>query len=103
MRLQFGKHKGEHIANVPQDYLRWLLSLEDLEKTLRKAIRHHLSHFDGKRTPKPKSNKNFFRAHQHCAPEHKLEIESRRSLYLFAPDCPFSDWRSHPLEEGDPF
>lgn len=27
MRLRFGKHKGKELANVPDDYLYWLLSV----------------------------------------------------------------------------
>lgn len=37
--MPFGRHQGRAIRELPGDYLRWLLSLEDLERTpLRAAV-----------------------------------------------------------------
>lgn len=43
MILRFGKHKGEHISDVPTEYLEWLLSqnkntVADLEEELERRI-----------------------------------------------------------------
>lgn len=36
--LNFGKYKGYAIADLPEDYVRWLLRQEDLDLYLRKAL-----------------------------------------------------------------
>lgn len=36
--IAFGKHKGTAIADLPRDYIRWLLNLPDLDPYLRKAL-----------------------------------------------------------------
>lgn len=38
--MTFGKHKGEHIANIPSDYKRWLRNQPDIDPYLMKAIIH---------------------------------------------------------------
>jgi uncharacterized protein (DUF3820 family) len=35
MKLTFGRYKGCDLRNVPQDYLRWMLTLNDLWPPLR--------------------------------------------------------------------
>ena len=38
--LEFGKHKGKPLAEVPEDYLRWLLRTEAIRDVdVRKAVR----------------------------------------------------------------
>jgi len=36
--MPFGKHKGLPIAEVPKDYVRWLLGQPDVDPYLRKAL-----------------------------------------------------------------
>lgn len=36
--INFGKHRGTAIADLPTDYMQWLLRQEDLDPYLRKAI-----------------------------------------------------------------
>ena len=36
--MNFGKHKGMAIADVPADYKRWLLGQPDIDPYLRKAL-----------------------------------------------------------------
>lgn len=36
--MPFGRFKGEPLAEVPTDYLQWLLSLDDLRPELRSAV-----------------------------------------------------------------
>lgn len=36
--LNFGKHRGTKIADLPKDYVQWLLRQEDLDPYLRKAL-----------------------------------------------------------------
>lgn len=36
--LTFGKHRGSKIADLPKDYVQWLLRQEDLDPYLRKAL-----------------------------------------------------------------
>lgn len=36
--MPFGKHKGQPIAEVPKDYVRWLLGQPDVDPYLRKAL-----------------------------------------------------------------
>lgn len=36
--INFGKHRGTTIADLPADYMQWLLRQEDLDPYLRKAI-----------------------------------------------------------------
>lgn len=36
--INFGKHRGTAIADLPADYMQWLLRQEDLDPYLRKAI-----------------------------------------------------------------
>lgn len=36
--ITFGKHKGTAIADLPKDYVQWLLRQEDLDSYLRKAL-----------------------------------------------------------------
>lgn len=43
LRMPFGKHKGELVANVPTSYLRWCLRECDLDKPLRDSITAALS------------------------------------------------------------
>jgi alpha-mannosidase len=43
MRMPFGKHRGEELSDIPDDYLIWCLdSCESMSPTLRKAIEAHL-------------------------------------------------------------
>ena len=36
--INFGKHKGTAIADLPKDYMQWLLRQDDLDPYLRKAL-----------------------------------------------------------------
>jgi hypothetical protein len=38
MTMPFGKFKGWALAELPDDYLRWLVSLDDLREPLRSAV-----------------------------------------------------------------
>lgn len=38
-RMPFGKHKGQRFTDLPESYLDWLLSLDDLSPALAGAIR----------------------------------------------------------------
>ena len=40
--ITFGKHKGTAIAELPKDYIQWLLRQDDLDTYLRKALQMHL-------------------------------------------------------------
>lgn len=43
MRMPFGKHRGEDLDNVPDDYLCWVLEhVDKLSPTLREAIEDRL-------------------------------------------------------------
>lgn len=37
-RLPFGKHKGDKLKDIPMSYVRWLLTLADLDADLREAL-----------------------------------------------------------------
>jgi hypothetical protein len=39
----WGKHKGNAFNEIPESYLRWVLTLEDLRPWLKKAIDEYLS------------------------------------------------------------
>ncbi|WP_347473483.1 3'-5' exonuclease [Acinetobacter thermotolerans] len=39
--INFGKHRGTAIAELPQDYVQWLLRQEDLDPYLRKALENN--------------------------------------------------------------
>ena len=41
-RIPFGKHRGSLIADVPAEYLLWLLSLANLSDPLRAAVKADL-------------------------------------------------------------
>ena len=36
--INFGKHRGSAIADLPPDYVQWLLRQDDLDPYLRKAL-----------------------------------------------------------------
>lgn len=40
--INFGKHKGTAIAELPADYVQWLLRQEDLDPYLRKALENNV-------------------------------------------------------------
>jgi hypothetical protein len=41
--MPFGKHKGRHLAQIPADYLYWILdNCVHLDRRLRRAIERHL-------------------------------------------------------------
>jgi uncharacterized protein (DUF3820 family) len=40
--LPFGKHKGEHLSEVPVEYLDWLIGQDWLRPALKKQIEAHL-------------------------------------------------------------
>ena len=40
--ITLGKHKGTAIAELPKDYIQWLLRQDDLDAYLRKALEMHL-------------------------------------------------------------
>lgn len=37
-KISFGKHKGKNLRDLPSDYVRWLLSLPDLDDNLRFSL-----------------------------------------------------------------
>lgn len=37
-RMQFGKHKGERLGDLPMQYVRWLLDKADIDPDLREAL-----------------------------------------------------------------
>lgn len=37
-RIQFGKHKGERLGDLPMQYVRWLLDKADIDPDLREAL-----------------------------------------------------------------
>lgn len=39
----FGKHKGKPLSSIPDSYLEWVLSLNDIAAALRILIKQHLS------------------------------------------------------------
>jgi Putative quorum-sensing-regulated virulence factor len=39
IRMPFGKYKGELVCEIPDEYVEWLHSLDDLREPLRSAIR----------------------------------------------------------------
>lgn len=44
-RMPFGKHKGEELADIPDDYLFWCLDhCTSMSPSLRKAIERHLNY-----------------------------------------------------------
>lgn len=44
LRMPFGKHKGELIENLPEDYLHWCLkNVEDLSPALQEEMEKQLS------------------------------------------------------------
>lgn len=40
--INFGKHRGSAIADLPRDYVQWLMRQEDLDPYLRKALEGNL-------------------------------------------------------------
>jgi hypothetical protein len=42
MRMPFGMHRGEQLADLPEEYLTWLLTLSNLSPALRRAIEGQL-------------------------------------------------------------
>ena len=40
--FSFGKHKGTPIADVPIDYIEWMLGQEDIDPYLRKALEQRI-------------------------------------------------------------
>lgn len=42
MRMPFGKHRGEPVADLDEDYLSWLLTLDNLSPQLRAAVADQL-------------------------------------------------------------
>ena len=45
IRMPFGKHKGEELGNIPDDYLFWCLDhCTSMSPSLRKAIERHLNY-----------------------------------------------------------
>jgi exodeoxyribonuclease X len=36
--MPFGKHKGMLLVDVPKDYKKWLLTQQDIDPFLRKAL-----------------------------------------------------------------
>jgi len=44
IRMPFGKHKGQKICDLPNDYLEWLAKLPDLKRQLAKAVADELHH-----------------------------------------------------------
>lgn len=41
--MPFEKHKGKTLGSVPDDYLQWLLSLDNIRDSMRSAILRHLT------------------------------------------------------------
>lgn len=53
MEMPFGKHKGKLLAEVPTDYLEWVLTLKELNHRLRFAIECELEFRDARVRPRP--------------------------------------------------
>lgn len=49
--MPFGKHKGQPLAEVPTDYLRWLTGLDDLREPLYSAAHAELDRREDDDTP----------------------------------------------------
>ena len=54
MKRPFGKYKGENLADIPEDYLVWLLDNCELKQTLRRAVDIALGLCDRQRDPPSK-------------------------------------------------
>ena len=54
-RMRFGKFKGVLLSDLPDDYLRWLRTLDDLREPLRSAVQaeHDLRFADRNRQAGP--------------------------------------------------
>jgi len=52
--MPFGKHKGEPLKSIPQDYLKWLVDKSNIKADLRELISAHLSQV--KQCQQPSSN-----------------------------------------------
>lgn len=44
MKMPFGKYRGVLVERLPDDYLDWLHSLDDLREPLRQAVEREWSH-----------------------------------------------------------
>ena len=44
--MPFGRHAGEKIADVPTDYVAWLLRQPDVDEYLRTALLRRIGHVD---------------------------------------------------------
>jgi len=42
-RVTFGKHRGQSWADVPPDYLQWVLRQQDMNEDVVHTARHHLA------------------------------------------------------------
>lgn len=47
IRMPFGKHRGMTLAEIDGNYLHWLLTLENLSDTLRRAVQEELGEREG--------------------------------------------------------
>lgn len=54
MQMPFGKHRGEEIDDIPEDYLFWCLrNLENLTPWLRENMEVSLEHRRSRKMPEP--------------------------------------------------
>ena len=42
-RMSFGKHRGIRLAEIPEQYLRWIAAQTDMRPHLRRMIEEHLA------------------------------------------------------------
>lgn len=52
MKMPFGKYKGEHIEDIPTNYLKWLEEQPNIDSELRRHLNHEIERREGNRSSK---------------------------------------------------